>query len=169
MANLIDPGLPVEHPRGKYVTNLIQRQCMTWYSSTLTLRELLVQVLEVVGIDFHDLKFDDLGFAGNDDVMVAGLHGPRGVIISVWDRFGETSMLDRVYQSETDRIQSELSRGEYRGHHSRAVAAIMNGETVGGFGFSNPEVFDFINTAEVVSVYDVWAFNNGLAEQGFTM
>ena len=36
MLELIDPGIPSEHPRARYFYNLEHGQSVTWYSSTLS-------------------------------------------------------------------------------------------------------------------------------------
>ncbi len=169
MTELIDPGLPADHPRSAYLHNVLNGQCVTWFSSSLTLRELLMEVLGIIGVEFSALKFNDAGFAGNDDLIITALHGSKGSVVSVWGFEDGTTLLNNAIQWEMDRITSELSRGEYVGDAQRGVVTLIKGETSGHPFFSSPRVFDFINAAEVVPVYDVWAFKDGLAEEGNTM
>lgn len=134
------------------------------------------------GLNFEVTRADALPTLGRS-VEWETIHDKYGIVIEVAAKEPLLAMKLRANRPGRDTRDIRLllslcgletldeaeARGEYVGHHTRGVVTLVRGETSGHPFFSDPQVFDFINAAQVIAVYDVWAFENGLAEQGYTM
>jgi hypothetical protein len=163
MSALIDPQVPEDSPRGAYHYNLVNNESMNWYSATMGPRDLVKYVFGLLDINIENLLFDELGFATtpDKDFFFTVLAGPAGSIVSV-AAFGERALAvtNQAIGDEYDAMMAELSRGEFTGAVGRSH--IKNGELVSDHFFTaNPKVFDIINVAEVVPVFDAYMFNAG--------
>lgn len=157
MTLLLDPGLPPEHPRAMYHDNLLNIDSVTWYSETASLREIIRFVLGLFRLDFRDdLLFDDLGSARakDDSIALTALVGPRGSVLTLWV-FSDAlaAIMNDALDAEASTALSEWKQGEYRRSAMRATM-LQRGQPIDHWLFGGTKVFDFINDAEVVSVFD---------------
>jgi hypothetical protein len=166
MSELIDPGLPEDNPRQQYHYNLVNNKSITWFTDQVGLRGLLTYLFRVLIIDFPDeCMFDEVGNAQTKDerFRLIALAGPKGSVVTVY-AFGDAAVaqVNQVIGDEWDARMDQLSRGEYtRGEVGGWRADIDHGQLADHFFTGNPEVWDYINGAEIVSVFDAWMFDEG--------
>jgi alpha-tubulin suppressor-like RCC1 family protein len=164
MTQLIDPELPPDQARGAYFHNLMNGQSVNWFSADASPRELINYVLALLDVKFDTLKYNEFGTAITDELLMTAGMSERGSVFSVWG-YGDpgAAILNGAIKIELDRMTDELSRGEYTGEGplGTTVTTIVHGEVAGHPLFSDPEVFDFINDAELISVWDAVFLNEG--------
>lgn len=167
LSRLIDPQLASDDPRQVYFDNLSRIASMTWFSKSASPGELVGYVLGLLRVDFwKDLGFDELGFAQTHDeaISIIAVVSTSGSAVSVW-AFGDVGVakVNEAIGTEYDAMMAEMSRGEYSGNPAGAWrTALQHGEVQSEHFFTaNDEVFDFINGANVVPVFDAVTLNEG--------
>ena len=87
MTCLIDPGLPEDHARQIYSSNLVNVESMTYFSDKASAREILHYLLGSYGIDSSRLtQVDNIGTARIDDdqFRLTAVTSPAGAAVTVW-------------------------------------------------------------------------------------
>lgn len=146
-----------------YHQNMLKANSVTWYSDTASPHELVMYVLQILGVEFNDLAFDDKDFAHTSDkaMMLMALVGPRGSVLTVWE-IGSAARVNQAVQQEFESMMEELSRGAYVGSPiGGGRTGTQNGELVEHFFMGDPQLFDYVNGAEVLSMWDVVTRNAG--------